>query len=308
MDQIKIGQYVAEKRRAKDLTQEQLAEKLGKSRKAVSKWERGVCLPDVSVYTELCELLGITLNEFFAGEDIKSVDVASRSEKNLLGVAMDGSNKRGRLKKIVLLVSLLAVLLAGLLLWILNRDGYFLTNYVRPYAAKSHENLVVNTLTDGLPCIYEYKVDDKFTYVEVCIHKFVDGKEISDEYGDLRHIVEGESREGLITLVSDIGDNANVRIALGNDSSSISTEMDIYSEIDDKPGDMESILSVTGGLPGGEVKVEDGKEIPIGMYYVNYDEEASYPGFSEEYEATVESIREARIPYAFLFTVKFGID
>ena len=70
MDQIKIGQYIADKRKAQGLTQEQLAQKLSKSQKAVSKWERGVCLPDVSVYTELCDILGITLNEFFSGEDI----------------------------------------------------------------------------------------------------------------------------------------------------------------------------------------------------------------------------------------------
>ena len=97
MDQIKTGQYIADKRKAQSLTQDQLAEKLGKSRKAVSKWERGVCLPDVSVYTELCDILGITLNEFFAGEDIEPIDVPERSEKNLLGVAIEGETKRTRI-------------------------------------------------------------------------------------------------------------------------------------------------------------------------------------------------------------------
>ena len=53
MDQIKIGQYIADKRKAQGLTQEQLAEKLSKSQKAVSKWERGVCLPDVSVFDKV---------------------------------------------------------------------------------------------------------------------------------------------------------------------------------------------------------------------------------------------------------------
>ena len=54
MDQIKTGQYIADKRKAQSLTQEQLAEKLGKSRKAVSKWERGVCLPDP--YIQSCAI------------------------------------------------------------------------------------------------------------------------------------------------------------------------------------------------------------------------------------------------------------
>jgi transcriptional regulator with XRE-family HTH domain len=70
MDLIKIGKYIAGKRKALGMTQKQLAEKLGMSDKSVSKWERGVCLPDVSVYKELCSILGISFNEFLAGEDI----------------------------------------------------------------------------------------------------------------------------------------------------------------------------------------------------------------------------------------------
>ena len=81
MDQIKIGKYISEKRKAAGLTQEQFAEKLGKSGKAVSKWERGVCLPDVSVYTELCDILGITLNEFFAGEDMSKITLDFKARK-----------------------------------------------------------------------------------------------------------------------------------------------------------------------------------------------------------------------------------
>ena len=57
MDLIKIGKYIAEKRKALGLTQKQLAEQLGMSDKSVSKWERGICLPDVSVYMELCGIL-----------------------------------------------------------------------------------------------------------------------------------------------------------------------------------------------------------------------------------------------------------
>ena len=71
MELIKIGKYIAGKRKSLGMTQKQLAEKLGMSDKSVSKWERGICLPDVSVYLELCEILGISLNEFLAGEDIE---------------------------------------------------------------------------------------------------------------------------------------------------------------------------------------------------------------------------------------------
>ena len=69
MDLIKIGKYIAEKRKALGLTQKQLAEKLNMSDKSVSKWERGICLPDVSIYMELCSILRISINEFLAGEE-----------------------------------------------------------------------------------------------------------------------------------------------------------------------------------------------------------------------------------------------
>ena len=131
MDQIKIGQYIADKRKAQSMTQEQLAEKLGKSRKAVSKWERGVCLPDVSVYTELCDILGITLNEFFAGEDIEPIDVPERSEKNLLGVAIEGENKSGRFKKIAIAIAAVTLILAAALGFVIKKEGYFLSNYLK---------------------------------------------------------------------------------------------------------------------------------------------------------------------------------
>ena len=67
MDTVKIGKYIAQKRKNLGLTQRDIAEQLGMSDKSVSKWERGVCLPDVSVYMELCRIIGISLNEFIAG-------------------------------------------------------------------------------------------------------------------------------------------------------------------------------------------------------------------------------------------------
>ena len=70
MNQEKIGKFIAEKRKEEKLTQEQLAEKLNISKNAVSKWERGLNLPDVSIMQELCKILKITLNELFIGEKI----------------------------------------------------------------------------------------------------------------------------------------------------------------------------------------------------------------------------------------------
>ena len=100
MDLVKIGKYIAGKRKALGMTQKQLAEKLNMSDKSVSKWERGICLPDVSVYMELCEILGISINEFLAGEDIDAENVEKKSEDNIIQVTKDSKKKQKNLKSI----------------------------------------------------------------------------------------------------------------------------------------------------------------------------------------------------------------
>ena len=68
MDQIKIGKFIAECRKNANLTQMQLSEKLGITDKAISKWERGISMPDTSIMLELCDILGISVNELLSGE------------------------------------------------------------------------------------------------------------------------------------------------------------------------------------------------------------------------------------------------
>ena len=70
MNQIKIGRFIAECRKKLNLTQMQLAEKLDITDKAVSKWERGVAMPDTSIMLELCDILCISVNELLYGEKI----------------------------------------------------------------------------------------------------------------------------------------------------------------------------------------------------------------------------------------------
>lgn len=71
MDTVKIGRFIAKKRKELGLTQQQLAEKLGVTNKTISRWENGNYMPDLSIIEPLSEILEISLNEFFAGEEIK---------------------------------------------------------------------------------------------------------------------------------------------------------------------------------------------------------------------------------------------
>ena len=93
MDQIKIGRFIAGCRKKAKLTQLQLAEKLGITDKAISKWERGVALPDTSIMPELCEILGISLNELFSGESINMERNDQMNQQLLLDMAKELERK-----------------------------------------------------------------------------------------------------------------------------------------------------------------------------------------------------------------------
>lgn len=87
MNQIKIGNFIQEKRKEKNITQLELAEKLGITDRAVSKWENGVCLPDVGTMPHLCEILDVSINDLFSGEDVDMKDNEKKLEENLLEMA-----------------------------------------------------------------------------------------------------------------------------------------------------------------------------------------------------------------------------
>ena len=96
MDQVKIGKFIAEQRKQKGLTQMQLAERLGVTDRAVSKWENGRSMPDTSIMLELCDALKISVNELLLGEVITMENYNEKSEKLLLEMtkAKEDADKR----------------------------------------------------------------------------------------------------------------------------------------------------------------------------------------------------------------------
>ena len=86
MDQKKIGSFIAARRKDNGLTQSQLAEKLGITDKAISKWETGKSMPDLSLFNPLCDLLQITLNELLLGEFISDENLKEKSNQVLFEV------------------------------------------------------------------------------------------------------------------------------------------------------------------------------------------------------------------------------
>ena len=93
MNQEKIGKFIAQCRREVKLTQSQLSEKLGVTDRAVSNWENGKNMPDLSLFKPLCEELGITINELLSGERLSSDVYQEKFEENIVNT-IDYTNKR----------------------------------------------------------------------------------------------------------------------------------------------------------------------------------------------------------------------
>ena len=91
MNQECIGKFIANCRKEQKLTQEELAEKLGITAKAVSKWECGKGLPDPSIMLELCKILKITVNDLLSGEKARKVKQKPKSN-NILEIVLSCSD------------------------------------------------------------------------------------------------------------------------------------------------------------------------------------------------------------------------
>ena len=97
MDQARIGKFIAEMRKAKRLTQRQLADALAISDKTVSKWECGKGLPEVSLMLPLCEVLEITVNDLLSGERVSGTDYQRKAEENMVDLVRKNQENRRRL-------------------------------------------------------------------------------------------------------------------------------------------------------------------------------------------------------------------
>ena len=107
MNLDKIGKFISERRKNKKLTQEQLAEKLNISDRAVSKWERGLCLPDASIMIPLCEILGINVNELLSGEVLEMNSYNEKMEQNLIDMVRQKEASDKRLLKMEIVIGVL---------------------------------------------------------------------------------------------------------------------------------------------------------------------------------------------------------
>ena len=106
MDQVKIGKFIKELRKEKNLTQRELAEKLLIADKTVSKWETGKGLPEVSLMMPLCEILGVSVNELLSAEKLDEKNYQEKAEENIMNLI----EEKQRAKKNIILAVITAII------------------------------------------------------------------------------------------------------------------------------------------------------------------------------------------------------
>lgn len=116
MDQIRTGRFIAAERKAKGLTQKQLAEKMNISDKTVSKWECGNGFPEVSLLEPLCSQLDITVNELLAGERVNEQDYIRKAEENMMDMIREKEINRKRMAENIALGTISTITMVTMIL------------------------------------------------------------------------------------------------------------------------------------------------------------------------------------------------
>lgn len=151
MDQIKIGRFIAECRKMKNLTQKQMAEKLDITDKAISKWERGITMPDTSIMLELCDILCISVNELLSGEKINMENSNQKNEELLLDMAKELEKKNKTIWS-----SMWAIMTVSMTALI---AGVFIAAFLIPEGVWQFVTILGICVVFLIPCFYALKLE-----------------------------------------------------------------------------------------------------------------------------------------------------
>ena len=250
MDLVKIGKYIAGKRKALGMTQKQLAEKLNMSDKSVSKWERGICLPNVSVYMELCEILGISINEFLAGEDIDAENVEKKSEDNIIQVTKDSKKKQKNLKSILAVVTTFAVIMVLVLGAVFVHKVMQPKNYITAVDRTSAEMKTAELLSgaDGA-YLFNFYAKEEYKTLTIYLSEYQAGELINkSKVADLDYDGIESAKRGVIAVIPDF-ELFRVKLIIADDYSKCSTDFPILENVENREYYGRSATQVEGEVP-----------------------------------------------------------
>ena len=151
MDQIKIGKFIAECRKKQNLTQSQLAEKLGITDRAISKWENGRAMPDSSLMLDLCSILNISVNDLLSGEVIGMENNGKKNEQLLLDMAQELERKNK-----TIWTSMWAIMIVSMTALI---AGIFIAAFLIPEGVWQLVTILGVCVVFLIPCFYAVKLE-----------------------------------------------------------------------------------------------------------------------------------------------------
>ena len=245
-----IGERIAKLRKENHMTQAMLAEKLNMSDKSVSKWERGICLPDVSVYMELCEILGISINEFLAGEDIDAENVEKKSEDNIIQVTKDSKKKQKNLKSILAVVTTFAVIMVLVLGAVFVHKVMQPKNYITAVDRTSAEMKTAELLsgTDGA-YLFNFYVKEEYKTLTIYLSEYQAGELINkSKVADLDYDGLESAKRGVIAVIPDF-ELFRVKLIIADDYSKCSTDFPILENVENREYYGRSATQVEGEVP-----------------------------------------------------------
>lgn len=185
MDQIKIGKFIAELRKKNSLTQMQLAEKLNITDRAVSKWENGRAMPDSSIMLELCEILGISVNELLSGEAIKMDNYILKAEENLIKLKKQKEDSDKKMLRVELFIGCISSI--SLLVLV------FVASFIEMPSAIRVLLIIIGSIIFLLGMINAIVIEQTAGYYEcdICHHKYIPSFKsvfLSMHYGRTRYM------------------------------------------------------------------------------------------------------------------------
>lgn len=246
---------------------------------------------------ELCEALGISINEFLAGEDISGDNIAKSSENNLLQILKDGAARQRILKRVIFVLAVLLILAAQVLGIYIYR-AVRPQNFIYPMDSSSTEMQTAKLLSgpDGA-FLYKYKATDEFKTITLLVAEYHDGKLIKEETAAALDYDKsiGSPKEGVIVIIPDF-ESFEVKLIFAEKGATLSAAYPILANVKDRD---------TYGRASSQIDQKrdikyDSEQGVLALIYDN--DEMSVPG--------IKSFENGEIPkeddYIYYFKLKFG--
>ncbi len=163
MNQESIGKFIMELRREKGLTQMELADKLGVTDKAVSKWENGRCMPDLSLIKPLCDILDISINELLSGKRLTKEEYQKKLEENIIEINLTTLKKNVVKTVKIVLITILSIIALFILLIL---SFVIKTEYDYKHVELDEEKVTFNICKYNDSIMIEPVYNDYYLYVD----------------------------------------------------------------------------------------------------------------------------------------------